>query len=86
MLSTGEIGVQLHDESHTNDIRLDFNIRSLYSPGFDLPHTVQDFLPHIAFGLEFGKCLAGQLFAHLEISSHAEPALLSMDTIVFAGR
>lgn len=39
---------------------------SAFLPGFDLPHTVQDFLPHIAFGLEFGKCLAGQLFRYFE--------------------
>jgi hypothetical protein len=45
-------------------VRRGFNALPLSAPGFDLPYAVQDFLPHIAFGLEFGSCLAGQLIVH----------------------
>jgi hypothetical protein len=42
---------------HINDARLGFNALPLSTPGFDLLYTVQDFLPHVAFGLEFGESL-----------------------------
>ena len=52
-------------QPHANDVGLSSNVGPLSFSSFDLPHTVQDFLPHIAFGLEVRKRLSGQLFTHL---------------------
>ena len=50
------------DANVKNDARLGFNAFPFPTSWFffDLPYTVQDFLPHIAFGLEFGERLTGQ--------------------------
>jgi hypothetical protein len=41
------------------------NVGLLFFSSFDLPHTIQDFLPQIAFGLEGGECLSSQPLTHL---------------------
>ena len=41
------------------------NVGLLFFSSFDLPNTIQDFLPHIAFGLEGGECLSSQPLIHL---------------------
>src|SRR5262245_34905510 len=52
-------------QPHANDLRFGLYVRSFASASFDLPYTVQDFLPHVAFGLELGQCLSSQLLTHL---------------------
>lgn len=47
-----------YKKSRGNDIRLGSHLRPLSSTRFDFPYAVQDFLPHIALGLEFGECFA----------------------------
>ena len=49
------------DANVKNDARLGFNAFPFPTSGFDFPYTIQNFLPHIAFGLEFGERLTGQL-------------------------
>ena len=40
---------------HTNDGQFGFNALPLSVSSVDLPYTVKDFLPHIAFGFEGGE-------------------------------
>lgn len=47
--------------------RFGFNLHPLPSAGFDLPRAVQDFSPHIEFGLALGECHTGLLLTHFEI-------------------
>ena len=65
--------VQFHEKSRRNDVRLGFDLYPLSAFGFDLPYTVQDFLPHIALGLESGECHAGQLLTHFEMPPNVNP-------------
>lgn len=63
---------------HTDDVRLGFNSLPFSAPGFDLPYTVQDFLPDIAFGFESGEGLTCKLFTLVEmplLKKRFEPAL-----------
>lgn len=47
---------------------LGFDPCPLSTPGLDLSYILQDFLPHIVWGLEVGEYLAGRPFAHLTAS------------------
>lgn len=52
----GELGLRqttLHP--HASHLRLGFDLGAPSPAAFDLPHSVQDLLPHVALGLELGK-------------------------------
>ncbi len=46
-------------EPHADNLRFGLDFHPLTSTGFDLPYAVQDFLPNIALGLEFGQGFTG---------------------------
>jgi hypothetical protein len=51
--------IQFHMKSHGNDGRLGSNLCPVSPASLYLPYTIQDFLPHIACGLEFGESRTG---------------------------